>query len=438
MYVLSRYRFPIVFRPLVVVWTVLCGIWGGASGTGEAVSESRETRTMSGDFLELVELAPFEVVDQPLSISVYARTKTDRRYAERFAEDVVDIAVETIDSSTGYGLVIAGDKREPHPMFVYKLFLKLAGENRMDAGLQPAAEELRALIEEWENKIKVDGQEGSGDERINIDLDRLVAAIPLPLEGVASKLYQIAWMESFDEVSVEQRIESLTPAEMAGDELSYFDWVFFLPHRGAFNNVLADIVPYYMEQKQVNIFEAAAIRAALFAFKPFIKSAVERVRKGMLYMTVLRSESGYSESSVNALFEAYVDALSFDDKPSSQSKREFILAAIDKQKKENEYIESHPFVPPEPLDSYDVASYENLAGEYAKRKKVTHRFLIEDGQIYWQYLKRPPRLFLPAGDRRFVSEDRKMTLEFFIDDEGEVTGAMERWENRRNKIHRKR
>ncbi len=438
MHLLSHNRFPIFLRTLVLVWVVIFGLLGSAFGAESAVSESHETRTMSGDFLELVELAPFEVVDQPLSISVYARSKVDRRYAERFAEEVVGIAVETIDTSTGYGLVIVGDKREPHPMFVYKLFLKLAAENRIDAGLQPAAEELRALIEEWENKIKVDGQEGSGDERIDIDFEMLVPAIPLPLEGVASKLYQIAWMESFDEVSVEERIESLTPAAMASDELSYFDWVFFLPHRGAFNKVLADVVPHYMEQKKVNIFKAAAIRAALFAFKPFIKSAVERVRKGMLYMTVLRAESGYSASSVNALFEAYVDALSFDDKPRSQSKREFIIAEIDKQKIENEYIESHPFVPPEPLDAYDVASYENLAGEYAKRKKVTHRFLVDDGKTYWQYLKRDPRLFLPAGDRLFVSEDGKMTLEFLIDDEGEITGAMERRDDRRNKIPRKR
>lgn len=437
MYLLSRNRFPIVLRTLVAVWTGMFGMLGGASGSEPPASESHETRTMSGDFLELVELAPFEVVDQPLSISVYARSKGDRRYAERFAEEVVDIAVETIDSSTGYGLVIVGDKREPHPMFVYKLFLKLSAENRIDAGLQPAAEELKALIQEWENKIKVDGQEGSGDERIDIDFDMLVAAIPLPLEGVASKLYQIAWMESFDEASVERRIESLTPAEMASDELFYFDWVFFLPHKGAFNKVLADIVPHYMEQKKVNIFKAAAIRAALFAFKPFIKSAVERVRKGMLYMTVLRSESGYTESSVNALFEAYVDTLSFDDKPRSQSKREFILEAIDKQKTENEYIESHPFVLPKPLETFDVASYENLEGKYAKRKKVTHRFLIDEGKTYWQYLKRGPRLFLPAGDRLFVSEDGKMTLEFLIDDQGEITGAMERTEDRRNKIPRK-
>ena len=48
-----------------------------------------------GDFGKDVQLAPFVVKGQKLSISIHARTASDRRYATEFAEEAVGIAYET-------------------------------------------------------------------------------------------------------------------------------------------------------------------------------------------------------------------------------------------------------------------------------------------------------------------------------------------------------
>ena len=117
-----------------------------------------------------------------------------------------------------------------------------------------------------------------------------------------------------------------------------------------------------------------------------------------------------------------------------ESIREFILEKIEVQKAENAYLAANPFVSPEPLESFDLVGFERFVGKYAKRRKATLRFFLEDGKTYWQYLDREPRLFYPAGESLFVSEDGKMTIEFLSDDEGNINGVMERWKDRRNKI----
>jgi len=393
-----------------------------------------DQRDIQSDFQELVELAPYEVADEQLSISVFARSRGDRKYAVRFAEEVVDHVFGTLEKSTGYGLVIVGDKREPHPMFVFQMFLEMALEKRIHPALQPAAGELEAMIKEWEEKIEMDEDDGAGDDDFDLEFETLIPAIPLPLEGVASKLYQIAWVESFDEAQVEQRLEALTLAELESDELSAYDWVFFLPHKGALSDVIGEVLPQYMEQTKVNIFQAAAMRAAVFAFKPLIKGAFERIRKGMLFMTVLRSQSEYSESDIDALLETYIQALKFDGRKRGQTERAFVLQKIETQKAENAYLAAHPFVAPKPLDQFDLDFYETFEGKYAKRKKATHRFFIKGGLTYWQYLERDPRLFYPAGDSLLVNEEGDMTIEFLWDEKGKVSGVMERWKDRRNKI----
>jgi len=59
---------------------------------------------------------------------------------------------------------------------------------------------------------------------------------------------------------------------------------------------------------------------------------------------------------------------------------------------------------------------------------------MKGGLIYWQYLERDPAQFHPAGDAVFVNGEGDMTIEFLFDEEGQVSGVMERWKDRRNKI----
>ena len=43
-------------------------------------------------------------------------------------------------------------------------------------------------------------------------------------------------------------------------------------------------------------------------------------------------------------------------------------------------------------------------------------------------------VFYPAGPRTFVIEDGKMTIEFLVDEGGEITGVEERWKRRRKTV----
>jgi len=66
-------------------------------------------------------------------------------------------------------------------------------------------------------------------------------ALPLPLDGMASKLYQLSWAENFDGAKIEQKLRSLTVADLESDTLSKYDWVFYLPPVNAFKRVEDDV-----------------------------------------------------------------------------------------------------------------------------------------------------------------------------------------------------
>ncbi len=290
------------------------------------------------------------------------------------------------------------------------------------------------MIKEWEKKIDINDDSDGG---FDIEFNTIIPAIPLPLEGIASKLYQIAWVEGFDESRVEQRLETLTVAELDSDGLSFYDWVFFLPQKNELSKVLKAVLPQFMKAEDLNIFQAAALRAAIFTFKPLIKGAFERIRKGMLFTTVLQAMSEYEKVDIDSLMNAYIEALTYNGKPRSTSKRQFIIDEIETMKLENLEYANHPFRPEERLESFDPSWFALLEGEYGNGKNTTHHFMINEGKTYWQYLDWDPGLFHPAGDYLFVSDDGEMTIEFLTDNEGNVTKVLEQWEGRRNTIPEK-
>lgn len=261
-------------------------------------------------------------------------------------------------------------------------------------------------------------------------------ALPLPLEGVASKLYQLAWAEGFDANRVEQKLRSLTPAELEADQLSRFDWVFYLPPRNAFRAVMKTIVPAMLKKEKVGVFKRAAIRSAMVVFAPAIRKGVEGARKGMLFMTVFRARSHYSEDDIMELTRVYVRVLMPDFKFNDSTTHERAIAAIEAQKLANVEYAKDPFVSPPRLAVFDPESFAKFEGDYAEQRETTHRFARSGDRFTWQYRDQAPRPFCPAGERLFVSEDGKMTTEFLIDDAGAVTGVEERWRRRRKKIIR--
>lgn len=399
------------------------------------------------DFGKDVQLAPFVVKGQKLSISIHARTNGDRKYATEFAEDAVGIAYETLGKSTGAGLVIVGREGEPHPVIVIRKFLALAAAGQLDPVVAAHADALTAKMADWKGIMRLGDEDDDEDpeEGFKITFDMIVPALPLPLEGMASKLYQLSWAEGFDDARVEKKLRSLTVADLESDALSKYSWVFYLPPRNAYVGVQNELMNGVMKKEKMGLMKRAAIKSALVVFKPAVKKAVEGFRKGMLFMTVLRARSDYNKGDIRALTQAYTQVLMPDFKFNGGTERQRALEAIEKQKVKNAEYAKDPYISPARLATFDPAAYAPFEGDYnvrvgkdGKPTKPSRVLTRKDDAYLWQTShSRKPRVYYPAGDRLLVSADGKATVEFKLDDQGAVTGAEERWERGRHKIPRK-
>ena len=389
----------------------------------------------AGDFGKDIQLAPFVVNGKPLSISIHARTKADRSYAEKFADEVVEIAYETLGNSTGRGLVIVGAEGEPHPIHFFRRFLVMARAGQLDPGVAESAGEVDGMIRKMQGIIHLDP--GPADQ-MGVNFDTFVPALPMPLEGAASGLYQLAWAEGFDEARVEKMLKALTRADLARDGFIRYDWVLYLPPQSATSRVFKDVLNKGMAAQKMGVLKRAAVRSAVFVFSPVVRKATEAMRKGMLFRTILDAESPYDDGDLQELTKVYVRELMPDLKPGSGDEHRRALAAIEKQKIANAEYAKDPFVKPARLATYDPAAYAPFEGEYtAKPPEVTHRFKREGDSFHWIYRNQKPRIFYPAGDRLLVNEEGTMTIGFLVDASGAVTGAEERWVRRRQTIPRK-
>ena len=273
---------------------------------------------------------------------------------------------------------------------------------------------------------------------MDLDFDTMVKALPMPLEGAASTLYQLAWSEGFDEARIEARMLTLTQEDLSRDGLKRYDWVFYLPPSDVTTAAWSELVNKGMAKEKMGLFKRAAVRSALVIFSPAVKKAIEGLRKGVLFMTVLRAENSYSKEDINALTNAYIQELMPDFKPGSGDEKARALAAIEKQKIVNAEEAKDPYVKPARLTTYDPAAYARFLGEYtAEPPKTTHRFTQEGDFLQWNYKSRSARPFYPAGERLLVSEDGRMTIQFLLDDTGAVTGVEERRARHRQTISRK-
>jgi hypothetical protein len=426
---------PVMLTPaprfrLAVVYVL---IWSGAIAAADQPA---------AEFGKDVQLAPFVVKGQKLSIAIHARTKGDRKYAEEFAEDVVGIAYETMDKSTGAGLVIIGREGEPHPVIVIRKFLSMAAAGQLDPAIAQKAGELEAMLARWKTMLNLDQKPEEGDNGFKITFDMVVPALPLALEGIASKLYQLSWAEGFDDAKIDQKLRALTLAGLEGDTLAKYDWVFYLPPRDAYVVVQDEIVKQGMAKEKMGLLKRAAIRSALVLFKPAVKKAVEGFRKGMLFMTVLQARSGWDKADIKFLTQAYVNVLMPDFKFNGGTERPRALEAIEKQKVKNAEYAKDPFVSPARLATFDPASFVRFEGDYGtipvekdgKPGKPSRALFRTNDAWHWQYRRGKPTRLYPAGDRLFVSSDGKLTVEVLVDGQGAITGAEERRERYRQKF----
>jgi hypothetical protein len=266
------------------------------------------------DFMPHVQLAPFVVQGRQLTISIHARSNRDRRYAEAFAEDVAKVVYEGVTPETGKGLVIIGKKGEPHPITVFRQFLELAEAGKLDPTVAARAGELTVALDNWEDTIEHGGS-SEGGVKVNPkaendpEFERIVTALPLPLEGIGAKLYQLAWREEFEARRVEARLCALRASDLEGNLFVRFDWVFYLPPRGAFERAINDIVADALKEEQVGFFTRTLVKGVMLTVKGEIRQTVEAMRRGIMFATVVKACTEFRGEQVSTLTKAYIDEL---------------------------------------------------------------------------------------------------------------------------------
>jgi hypothetical protein len=260
------------------------------------------------EFGSLVKLAPFVVSGKSLAISIHARTRSDRRYGEKFAEGVVKVVFEAVTESTGRGLVIIGARGEPHPSVVFRNFLALAQAGKLDPAIAAYAPEVSGMLDRWENSLGHAGGDEGGE--VDLDFEKIFSALPLPLAGVSAKLYQLAWDEKFDATRVEAALRALRPGDLERRErFKSFEWVFYLPPKGAFDRVLDALIADALKEEDLGALQRVAVKGVLLVVKPKIRRTIEVMREALMFMAVVQAQTPHRKSDVGALTGAYVMAL---------------------------------------------------------------------------------------------------------------------------------
>ncbi|MDQ8203774.1 hypothetical protein [Pelagicoccus sp. SDUM812003] len=367
-------------------------------------------------FEDYYQLDPFEVVGEEIPITVFARSNADRRYALKVAHAVIEVVYVTLERSPGAGLVIIGESDEPHPVFVFRRFLELAESEAASPELKRMGLTLGKELQDWRDSIHIDLDEDEGEE-IDIDETVLVSAFPLPLDGIASALYTLAWEEGFDERRIDERLRNTSVEGLQQGTISEFDWVFYLPPRSSLNELIKEALPAMMKREKVGFFKRALVRGAIATFKPMIKDMFEGIRKGIFYASILEQQGVFNEGDLKALFDAYVGSQMPRGRILPGDKVDWAIDAVEAQKVANEEYAKDPYIAPIPLQSYDLDDYKHLKGVYIRENDDPHYFVIENGGFRWQYQDWENEPMIPAGDSTFVSENGELSLRFFEDPE---------------------
>ncbi|MDQ8188332.1 hypothetical protein [Pelagicoccus sp. SDUM812002] len=366
------------------------------------------------DFEDFYELEPIQIVGQEIPITVFARSGGDRSYATRFAHKVIEVAYDTLEKSPGPGLVIMGKSGEPHPIKLLENFMAKAKREEAPAELRQIADELEKSIGEWREKINFDMENDDDGEELPVDINQLIDAFPMPMPPMAAQLYLVAWELDFDPERFDLRLAEITADELRQQDFDEFRWVFYLPPKNTLNKVLKEVLPLAFEAGDLGPVKRMLARAAIATFKPLIKDAVEGVRKGVLYWSVLSAnEAAFNEGDIELLAGKYMESQMPRGKILGSDKTERGIEATRIQKAENKDYARDPFVVLEPVEAFDPETFTPFFGRYGDDGHRNKRFFAKDGAYFWQEGDDEPIEYLPAGDLFFVSTQKDVTLQFF-------------------------
>src|SRR5690606_6518005 len=131
------------------------------------------------------------------------------------------------------------------------------------------------------------------------------------------------------EVKVEGQLRALRTPDLAGDLFKPYDWVFYLPPRKAFDQVLDGLVADALKEEDAGFFARMAVKGVMLAVKPRIRQAIEAMRQGLLLATVVQARTQWDQSVVDELTDAYIDALLPDeDEKRADSTHEHAVEAV--------------------------------------------------------------------------------------------------------------
>ena len=292
----------------------------------------------------MIELAPFVAKGKQLSVSIHARSGSDRRYAEAFSEEVMKVVYEGVTESPGKGLVIIGRKGEQHPIIVFRKFLALAEAGKLDPEVAARGPELFAMLDHWQHTVDTGKAKDAAPEGdVDLEFEKIVTALPLPLHGLGAKLYQLAWFEKFDDAKVEAKLRALRPADLERDLFAHFDWVFYLPPKGAFDQVLDQLIADALKKEDMGFFARTAVKGVLLVVKPKIRQAIEGLRKGVMFQTVVQARTTFNEGEVLTLMGAYIETMMpGEDRTKGGTGHERAVIALRDQLRKNAELAREP------------------------------------------------------------------------------------------------
>lgn len=364
-------------------------------------------------------------------ISIFAEKKGDRAYAERIAETVYEAAYETTGESAGKGLVIIGNYEDPHPIVLIKKYMEFAEEGDR--------EEYGAFVNALLDKAPVKWEEADEklEEEIGMDVESIAYVIPMPLQPAILNLYLAAREEGFEEEAVERRFRTIKPLDLSFGDFTKYDWVVYLPPRDAIDRAIKDVLPHVMKREKLGFFKRTLIKGAVFTFKPAIRDAMEGVRKSLLYEAILKATSDFGEEDIEALTEAYRDALMPKGKIVGRNKSERSLEAIREQLEENEAYALDPFIPPSETIPEDPGLAARYEGEYVDSQGRTLAVFQEEGLLHYRREDRDPIPLNRVSEDLYTTDNREMTIEFLADRDGAYSEAEMRRKRWRKTILRK-
>lgn len=109
-------------------------------------------------------------------------------------------------------------------------------------------------------------------------------------------------------------MRALRSDDLNGALFKSYHWVFYLPPKKAFNQALDQVVADALEEDDAGVFAKIAVKGVMLAVKPKIRRAIEALRKGLLFQTIVASRTSLPLADVKALTDTYIKALTAEGK----------------------------------------------------------------------------------------------------------------------------